>query len=88
MTERLRGRRAVEQRRRWLAAEPTCRDCRQLHNRVHVAEVIDHVVPLAKGGTDSDANIRPLCRPCHDTRTREQFGHKERPTFGVDGWKL
>jgi 5-methylcytosine-specific restriction protein A len=44
--------------------------------------VPDHIVPLARGGSDDDSNIRCLCEPCHKIRTAEQFGHQA--TFGTD----
>jgi len=50
------------------------------------ATVVDHIVPLALGGDDSDANTRSLCTPCHGTRTAEQFGHRRRVATGPDGW--
>ncbi|MFZ4746780.1 MAG: HNH endonuclease [Sphingomonas sp.] len=50
------------------------------------ATVVDHIVPLALGGDDSDANTRSLCTPCHGTRTAEQFGHRSRVATGPDGW--
>lgn len=50
------------------------------------AEVVDHIKPLAKGGDDSDANLRSLCKPCHTAATAEQFGFKVKPTIGADGW--
>jgi len=85
MAERLRGRRAVEQRRRRLHAEPLCRDCKA-KGRVTAATVPDHIQPLALGGSDDDSNIRCLCDPCHKVRTAEQFGHHKRVTIGLDGW--
>jgi 5-methylcytosine-specific restriction protein A len=30
---------------------------------------IDHRVPLANGGTDTEANVWPLCGPCHDEKS-------------------
>lgn len=86
-TERLRGRRGVEQRKRRLAAEPLCRDCKA-KGRITAATVPDHVVPLEKGGTDTDENIRCLCEPCHLIRTAEEFGLKQKTAFGLDGWPL
>jgi 5-methylcytosine-specific restriction enzyme A len=86
-TERLRGRKAVEQRKRRLAAEPTCRLCREA-GRIELATVPDHIVPLAKGGTDDDSNVRCLCADCHDRVTREEFGHRKRVAISVDGWPL
>lgn len=86
-TPRLRGRRAVEQRRRRLRAEPLCRDCKA-KGRTTAATVPDHIIPLAKGGSDSDSNIRCLCDDCHKARTAEQFGHKRKPEIGEDGWPL
>lgn len=83
--ERLRGRRGVEQRKRRLEAEPLCRICKA-KGIVTLATVVDHEKPLALGGDDSDANARPLCNPCHDEATREQFGQRRRVAIGADGW--
>ena len=86
-TPRLRGRKAVEQRARRLRNEPLCRDCKA-KGRITAATTPDHIVPLGKGGTDDDTNIRCLCDPCHATRTREQFGHRQVKAIGRDGWPL
>jgi len=48
--------------------------------------VIDHVIPLAKGGADTDENCRALCLPHHHERTREQFGQRKRVEIALDGW--
>ena len=84
-TPRLRGRAAVEQRRRRLAAEPLCRDCKA-KGEVTLATVPDHIIPLTKGGPDTDDNIRCLCPDCHRDRTAEQFGHRVTKAIGTDGW--
>jgi 5-methylcytosine-specific restriction enzyme A len=85
MAERLRGRRAVAQRRRRLRAEPLCRDC-AVRSIVREATVPDHIVPLAHGGSDQDCNIRCLCAECHSKRTAEQFGLRRKVRIGADGW--
>lgn len=86
MTERLRGRRGVEQRlRRLRRTKGLCEDC-LAEDRVEAATVVDHIVPLIKGGTDEDENTRNLCDRHDKIRTAEQFGHKVKPTIGVDGW--
>lgn len=33
---------------------------------------IDHVVPLALGGSNGESNLQALCRRCHEAKTREQ----------------
>lgn len=44
--------------------------CRRCGGR---AEVMDHVVPLADGGTNDDRNLQSLCRACSVVKTsREQ----------------
>lgn len=84
---RLRGRAGMKQRARRLAIEPLCRDClAKTPSRVTAATVPDHIIPLAKGGTDTDDNIRCLCADCHIVRTREQFGQRVIRRVGVDGW--
>lgn len=85
--QRLRGRKAVAQRARRLYAEPLCRDC-AAKGRVTPSTVPDHIVPLTKGGSDDDSNIRCLCADCHRDRTAEQFGHRKRQTIDADGWPV
>ena len=87
MTPRLRGRRAVAQRLRRLQAEPLCRDC-AARGIVTEATVPDHIVPLARGGSDEDSNTRNLCAECHSRRTAEQFGLRWKVRTGPDGWPI
>ncbi len=87
MAERLRGRQAVAQRLHRLRAEPLCRDC-AAKGAVREATVPDHIVPLTKGGSDDDSNIRCLCPDCHAKRTAEQFGQRRTVPVGPDGWPI
>ncbi|WP_374223780.1 HNH endonuclease [Streptomyces sp. ISL-11] len=32
---------------------------------------VDHIVPVARGGTWAPSNLRTLCRPCHRQKTHE-----------------
>ncbi|WP_367135082.1 MULTISPECIES: HNH endonuclease [Streptomyces] len=34
---------------------------------------MDHVRPLALGGTDTDGNVQVLCRECHALKTGTDF---------------
>lgn len=85
--KRIRGRRGVELRKRRLRNEPLCRMCKD-EGRTTLATVPDHIVPLAKGGTDTDDNIRCLCADCHDKVTREEFNQRQRVMIGEDGWPV
>jgi hypothetical protein len=89
MVERLRGRAGQAQRARRLArSDGLCERC-DGKGRVTLATVVDHIVPLAKGGADDDTNTRNLCDPCHGEVTAEQFGHSKRSALGacdVNGW--
>lgn len=87
--KRIRGRKGAALRKRRLANEPLCRDCFNAEpQRIRAAQVVDHVLPLALGGDDVDANCRSLCHDCHYTRTREQFGQRKRQAFDVEGWPI
>lgn len=87
MAERLRGSAGAKQRLRRLRAEPLCRICKA-NGRITAATVPDHIIPLAKGGTDDDSNVRCLCADCHRDVTAEQFGQRKRVTIGRDGWPV
>lgn len=79
-TPRLRGRAGMKQRqRRMLRTNWMCEMC-QDKGIITIATVVDHIVPLALGGTDDDSNTRNLCDEHHRIVTAEQFGREARPT--------
>lgn len=41
-------------------------------------QAIDHVIPLAKGGTHWPANLRPICRTCN-SKKRDRWPYDLRP---------
>lgn len=45
-----------------------CEDCKRL-GRVRPAHEVDHVVPLAQGGTDSLSNLAAINHDCHRVKT-------------------
>jgi len=55
-----------------LRREPNCRVCGE------PATVVDHIRPLRQGGTHDLANLRPLCKGCHDRHTYTQTLGKRR----------
>lgn len=69
LVKRPRGRAGAELRANRLINEPLCRDCVE-DGIERPSEEVDHIIPLSKGGSDDDANIRCLCRGCHARRTR------------------
>ena len=76
MVERLRGRAGQAQRKRRLArTDGLCEICDKKGLTVF-AIVVDHIKPLAKGGSDDDSNTRNLCDPCHRDVTAEQFDYQ------------
>ncbi|MBM9615321.1 HNH endonuclease [Desulfobulbus rhabdoformis] len=48
-----------------------CQECQRM-GRVTMATDVDHVTPLADGGTDDDKNLQSLCGVCHKKKTREE----------------
>ena len=88
MADRIRGRKGQELRtRRLKRTHGLCEDC-LAKNMIVPANVVDHIMPLAHGGQDTDSNTRNLCDPCHAKRTAQQFGHKAKVDIGPDGWPI
>lgn len=51
-----------------------------------VPGVVDHIVPLARGGTWERTNLQPLCQPCHHAKTmRDAQEGKQRRRKGPEG---
>jgi 5-methylcytosine-specific restriction protein A len=84
---RLRGRKGVERRRRWLEAHPLCCHC-EAKGRTAIAIQVDHITPLAKGGADDESNFQSLCVSCHDAKTAQDMGRKVKVQIGQDGYPI
>ena len=86
-TDRLRGRAAVDRRAEWLSRFPLCAHCDAV-NVVTLGTVVDHIVPLWKGGADDyETNAQTLCTPHHDIKTAseaaERAGHMHQNGAGA-----
>jgi 5-methylcytosine-specific restriction protein A len=58
-----------------LSGQPLCVLC-QREGRVAAATELDHRVPLWAGGTDAEANLDPLCSPCHSAKTAREAAER------------
>ena len=54
----------------FLKRKGTCAACAQ---KIEAGKVwdIDHILPLALGGTNKPDNLQILCKPCHRTKTTQ-----------------
>lgn len=57
-------RRKIAQRQNWNCASPSCDLVGELE-----AYDLDHIIPLWKGGEDTDENLQALCPACHRRKT-------------------
>jgi 5-methylcytosine-specific restriction protein A len=60
----MRGVRWQKLRRRILIEEPWCGVCERAPS-----EQVDHITPIAWGGTDERSNLQGICRSCHENKT-------------------
>ena len=52
-----------------LEADPLCEECAR-HGRVTPARIVDHIVPINKGGAPLElGNLQSLCLRCHACKT-------------------
>lgn len=68
---RKRGRPGARARAQVLAEEPLCRSCLET-GRTSASEIVDHIVPLAWGGSDDRSNKQGLCKACHDDKSKAE----------------
>ena len=69
--ERIRGGKLQHLRARLFDRHPLCVAC-EADGRVTIATIRDHVVPLAEGGRDDEANTQGLCASCHDAKSQRE----------------
>ena len=82
---RLRGRKLQAARLRIWSADPHCARCRKLVAYPSGFE-LDHITALHKdGSTNDDDNMQVLCPPCHQAKTAQDCGYKERAKFDAQG---
>jgi len=75
-TPRKRGRRALADRARILRRDKgLCQVCLKL-GKLTLAVEVDHIVPLFKGGDDSDENKAAICQEHHFEKTISERGNK------------
>lgn len=69
--KRITGTRLQRLRNQLFDRQPLCVLCQRV-GRVTVATIRDHIVPLAFGGKDVEANVQPVCARCHDAKTADE----------------
>tara|TARA_R100000742_G_C4279010_1_gene102647 strand:- start:17 stop:373 length:357 start_codon:yes stop_codon:yes gene_type:complete len=56
----------------FIRRNPLCKLCGD-KGIVKGAEVIDHITPIRQGGDMyNDTNLQPLCKVCHDKKSRQE----------------
>ena len=84
MTKRITGRRLQRIRKQVFDEQPICVMCKA-KGKVTLATEVDHIVALVNGGEDSHENRQALCTPCHQVKTAQDCGYKERAKFDAQG---
>lgn len=66
-----RGRKRYEAKRRILIRdECECQVCGKLVDETD--SKLDHIIPLSRGGTHDDSNLRTMCDACHTKKTQRE----------------
>lgn len=71
-TPRMRGRKWMDRRARFLSEHPLCAHC-EAEGRAGAAVILDHRVPLAEGGADAESNYQGLCAHHNEIKTAEDI---------------
>ena len=64
-----------------------CQPCKR-EGRLTLAEQVDHIVPVSKGGGNEEGNLESICMSCHQDKTRADRGLKPITAFDVSGMPL
>lgn len=72
-TKRDRGSRWGKTRQRIFVRDNFMCQCANCCGRLYLADEVDHILPLHKGGTDADDNLQAINRECHKKKTVEDL---------------
>lgn len=64
-----------------------CHRCRE-SGALKLASEVDHIVPVHKGGSDSDDNLQAINVECHKHKTAIEQGKRRKPLIGPDGYPI
>lgn len=85
-TERLRGSswmRIIERIMRRDNGLCQCSECKAA-GRLLIAHQVDHIVELADGGSNADANLQAINADCHVRKTNASKAARRGPGFGAN----
>jgi 5-methylcytosine-specific restriction endonuclease McrA len=68
-------RQQVAARQGWCCADPDGK-CLLPDRKLEAEWDVDHLVPLADGGPDTNENLQVLCPACHRRKTSAERGHR------------
>jgi len=64
-----------------------CQPCKR-EGRLTLAEQVDHIVPVAKGGGNEEGNLQSICATCHQDKSRADLGLRVVTAFDASGMPL
>lgn len=87
-SNRTRGRKWMEIRSRVMRRDGYMCQCGKCKGKKLLADEVDHIVPLFKGGTDDLDNLMAMNKDCHEDKTNKDKGNRVKIATGLDGWPV
>jgi 5-methylcytosine-specific restriction enzyme A len=75
-TPRMRGRKYMDRKERWLQQHPFCNDCMAEGRKNAIDPEVDHEIPLWKGGMDDESNFTTRCKEHHAAKTAREAAER------------
>lgn len=64
-----------------------CQPCKR-EGRLTLAQQVDHIIPVSKGGSNDAGNLQSICIACHNDKTRADLGQKASGACDTNGMPL